>query len=413
MSVNLFVALVGPSGAGKGGADAAGAVGITFHGPRVDHVSLGSGEGASRTFRPLGMAAELPNPVTSAIFTVPEIDTLTALTSRQGSTLSAELRKLYSGEALGFANAGKDTRNLVPAHSYRACVVVGVQPLRSHALLGAADGGLPQRFIWLPTGDPDAPDERPPDPGCRQVPTSGWQRGNPGHLRLVAGHADLVVPASARTTIDAHRLAVLRQDQRVDPLDGHALLCRLKVAVALMALDGRTAIDEADWRLAGDVMDVSASTREQCRRALTDHSRSQNTARALAAAERDEIVSERKAQRAREAILRKLSADQQLTTGELRRSLKVDIRDYYDAALTELLDNGEIIVSPGTRGHKNVHVYHRYTSQELPTSSANVPCTSGTRVPEAVSDDLPRRLKRRRGAHSRYHGVQQRGDATA
>src|ERR1700739_566715 len=112
MSLNLFVALVGPSGAGKGGADAACAAGIKFGGPQVDHVPLGSGEGTSRTFRPLGPPAELPNPVMSVIFTVPEIDTLTALTSRQGSTLSAELRKLYSGEALGFANAGKETRNL-------------------------------------------------------------------------------------------------------------------------------------------------------------------------------------------------------------------------------------------------------------------------------------------------------------
>jgi hypothetical protein len=121
MSLNLFVALVGPSGAGKGGADAAGVAGIKFDGPHVDHVPLGSGEGASRTFRPLGMPTELRNPVTSVIFTVPEIDTLTALISRQGSTLSAELRKLYSGEALGFANAGKDTRNLVAhtaAHTY-------------------------------------------------------------------------------------------------------------------------------------------------------------------------------------------------------------------------------------------------------------------------------------------------------
>ena len=413
MSLNLFVALVGASGAGKGGADAACAAGIKFGGPQVDHVPLGSGEGAARTFRPLGTAAELPNPVTSAIFTVPEIDTLTALTSRQGSTLSAELRKLYSGEALGFANAGKDTRNLVAAHSYRACVVVGVQPLRSHALLAGADGGLPQRFIWLPTSDPDAPDQRPPDPGCWEIPASGWQRGPSGHLRLVAGHADLVVPPSARTTIDVHRLAVLRQDQRVDPLDGHALLCRLKVAVALMALDGRTVIDEADWRLAGDVMDVSASTREQCRRALTEHSRSQNTARALAAAERDEVVAERKSQRAREAILRKLSGDQQLTTGELRRSLKVDIRDYYDAALAELLDSGEIVVSPGTRGNKKVHVYHRYTPQESSSSSANVPCTSGTRVPEVANNDSSHRPKRRRRTHRRHRGVQQRGDATA
>jgi hypothetical protein len=410
MSLNLFVALVGPSGAGKGGADAAGADGIKFCGTHVDYVPLGSGEGASRTFRPWGTPAEQPNPITSVVFAVPEIDTLTALTSRQGSTLSAELRKLYSGEALGFANSGKDTRNVVAAHSYRACAVVGVQPLRSHALLA---GGLPQRFIWLSTGDPEAPDERPADPGCWEVAAPGWQRAQSGHLRLVDGHGDLAVPESARTMIDTHRLAVLRGDHRVDPLDGHALLCRLKVAVALMALDARTVIEETDWELAAHVMQVSAVTREQCRRALTEHRRIQNTARALAVVERDEIVADRKSQRARDAILRKTSRGQQLTTGELRRSLKVDIRDYYDAALAELLDSGEIAVSQGTRGNRKVHVYHQYTSQDPPTSSDNVPCTGGTPVPETPGDATSRRSERQESGHGNYGGIQQRSDATA
>jgi hypothetical protein len=346
-------------------------------------------------------------------FAVPEIDTLTALTSRQGSTLSAEPRKLYSGEALGFANAGKDTRNVVAAHSYRACAVVGVQPLRSHALLAGADGGLPQRFIWLSTGDPEAPDERPTDPGCWEVPAAGWQRGQSGHLWLVDGHGDLEVSESGRTMIDAHRLAVLRGDHRVDPLDGHALLCRLKVAVALMALDARNVIEEADWDLAAHVMHVSAVTREQCRRALTEHRRIQNTARALAVVERDEIVADRKSQRARDAILRKVSRGQQLATGELRGSLKVDIRDYYDAALAELLDSGEIAVSQGTRGNRKVHVYHQYTSEDPPTSSDNVPRTGGTRVPEALGDATSSRSERQESGHGNYGGIQQRSDATA
>lgn len=413
MSLNLFVALVGPSGAGKGGAEAAGAVGIKFPEPQIDHVPLGSGEGTSRTFRPWGTPAELPNPVTSVIFTVPEIDTLTALMSRQGSTLSAELRKLYSGEGLGFANAGKETRNVVAAHSYRACAIVGVQPLRSHALLAGADGGLPQRFIWLPTGDPTAPDDRPPDPECWEVPAAGWQRGHSGHLRLVDGHGDLAVPAPARAMIDAHRLAVLRGDHRVDPLDGHALLCRLKVAVALMALDARTAVEEADWKLAGHVMAVSVATREQCRRALTEHRRVENTARALAVDERDEIVADRKSQRAREAILRKLSRDQQLTTGELRRSLKVDIRDYYDAALADLLENGDIVISPGMRGNRKVHVYYRYMPEQPSTSSRDVPCTASTRVPEATAAALSGRSDRHGACGAHYRGAEQTGDATA
>jgi hypothetical protein len=297
----------------------------------------------------------------------------------------ASLLTTYSNAPAPIANAGKDTRNLVTAHSYRACVVVGVQPLRSQALLGAADGGLPQRFLYLPTSDPGAPTQRPADPGRWQVPTSAWRRGTPGHLRLVADATDLVVPEIALCAIDGHRLGVLRQDHRVDPLDGHALLCRLKAAAALMALDGRTALGDTDWQLAATLMEISTHTREQCRRALTDHTRRQNTARALAAVERDQVIAERKSQRARQAILRKLSGDQQLTTGELRRALKVDIRDHYDAALAELLESGEIVVSPGRCGTHRVPVYRRYTGQEPSSTSTNVACTSSTRVPDVVN----------------------------
>jgi len=107
------------------------------------------------------------------VFTCPEIDTMTALMSRQGSTLSAELRKLYSGEQLGFANAAKDTRNVVEGGSYRACLIAGVQPLRSNALLNASDGGLPRRFVWLPTSDVDAPDQPPTDPGTWKIKAPG------------------------------------------------------------------------------------------------------------------------------------------------------------------------------------------------------------------------------------------------
>jgi hypothetical protein len=160
-------------------------------------------------------------------------------------------------------------------------------------------------------------------------------------------------------------------------------------------------------------MEVSAVTRERCRRALTEHRRVENTARALAVVEREEIVADRKSQRAREAILRKLSRDQQLTTGELRRSLKVDIRDYYDAALTELLDNGEVVISPGTRGNRKVHVYHRYMPEEPPRTSGNVPCTSGTRVPGDPMPGLPVKPERPRAGDGQYCGGEQRTDVTA
>lgn len=365
MSLNLFVALVGPSGGGKGVAEAAALAGFKFAGGTVPVVPLGSGEGLARTFRPAGTKDDDPNVITAAIFSAPEVDTIAALASRSGATLSAELRKVYSGEQLGFANAGKDTRNVVEAGSYRACLTVGVQPLRSHALLGAADGGLPQRFVWLPTSDPDAPDEPPDDPGTAKI-------GRPSWLRITGRQLDLRVPEVAWNAIRAHRLAVLREDPTVNPLDGHSLLTRLKVAAALMALDGRTIINDEDWELAGHVMAVSAATRERCQRALADQNRTINTARALATAERDEIMSDRKLQRARTTVLRKIDARGRLTKNQLRMAMKADIRDYLDTAISDLLDSREIDVSPGTLGDRKVHMYHRYIRQKHGPTSHDV-----------------------------------------
>ena len=407
MSLNLFVAAVGPSGGGKGAADAAAMAGIQFTGPAVGLVPLGSGEGIARTFRPSGLAVGQPNSIDTAIFTAPEIDTLAAIAARQGSTLSAELRKVYSGEALGFGNAGKDTRNIVAAGSYRASLILGVQPLRSQPLIGAADGGLPQRFIWMPTSDPDAPDEPPPDPGVRKIETPAWNRPNAGHLHVVTDGQDLAVPDVARQAIRAHRLAVLREDPTVDPLDGHALLTRLKVAAALMTLDGRAIVDPTDWTLAGYVMDISTYTRERCKRALIDQSRTHNTARALATADRDEIISERKLQRCKDGIVRALArvaAGQCVPHNQLRRSLKSDVRDYFDSAAADLIAEGHISAARTAKGvmYGGPPVDQRSTPPEQPKQA----------VDRQSTVDAYRITRRSRQRNIRRHG-QQHNEARA
>ncbi|WP_373138288.1 hypothetical protein [Mycobacterium marinum] len=410
MSLNLFVALVGPSGAGKGAAEAAAMAGFKFTGPHVLRVPLGSGEGVARTFRPIGTKPGEPNPTTTAIFTAPEIDSWAALASRSGSTLSAEHRKLWSGESIGFANAGKETRVIVEAGSYRACQIIGVQPLRSQAILGAADGGLPQRYIWVPTSDPDAPDHPPEDPGVCTVKTPTWKRTAARHLSVVGADIDLVIPEVAVTAIRAHRLAVLREDPAVDPLDGHALLTRLKVAAALMALEGRTLIGDDDWHLAACVMDISNRTRERCQRTLLDQSRTANTARALAAAEREEIVSDRKAQRARATILRKIDARDQLTKNQLRMAMKADIRDYLDTALSDLLDAREITVSPGMSGTHRVHVYHRYMDAKMSPSCDDGKCTESPYVPTPREMTYATPTRQRQRTRGKFRTSQQTPD---
>ena len=106
-----------------------------------------------------------------------------------------------------------------------------MQPTRGHTLLKGADGGTPQRFIWLPVDDADAPEVAPDTPTPVMFRQSIFKDNH-----LDCGFLNLVVPEHVRAEIDSHRLKVLHRED-VDPLDGHKLICRLKVAAALMFLE--------------------------------------------------------------------------------------------------------------------------------------------------------------------------------
>ena len=340
VSLNMFCALVGPSGAGKGAAEGAARDAIQFRdfgGSFVDTDTfpLGSGEGLARTFRPAGADDDEPNDRTRALFSAPEVDTIAALGSRQGSTLMPELRKLFMGEQIGFQNASKATRSVLPAHSYRACVTVGVQPVKAGPLLHDADGGTPQRFVWMRVDDPDAPDAPPAEPAPLVVKMPRWG----------AGAVHLEVPEVARDAMDRHRLATLRGEP-VDPLDGHRMLTRLKVAVALMILDGRTVPTAEDWTLAGTVTRVSDRTRASIEHTIAEKTRAANRARAEAKAAEAEIITDRTDEsdrrRIRGAVLRCLGRRGSATRRELRNTLKANLRDRLDDVLDEALEAGAL-----------------------------------------------------------------------
>lgn len=347
-SLNLFVALVGRPGQGKGAAEAAARNAVRFvsqdgRPPQLVEQAIGSGEGLARTFRPHGTDEDEPNPEKAALFSVPEVDTLAALGTRQGSTLLSQVRSLYSGERLGFANAGKDTRITVESHSYRAALVVGVQPAKAGYLLDDADGGTPQRFVWLPTTDPGAPDDTPdcPDPWTVTAPEWGLvDRAMP-------------VPAEVVQELRDHRRDVLRGAPDVDPLDGHAMQTRLKVAAALTILDGRPDVTGEDWTLAGTVMGMSAATRGQCLNAASERARRANVARAHAAEERAVVQDRLRHERAVGFVRKKLTrSGGSCTRRDLSQGTKSELRPHLDDALDELVDAGEIVaetIDGGTR----------------------------------------------------------------
>lgn len=336
-SLNLFIALVGPSGSGKGASEAAADHAIDL--PDHIHVShAGSGEGIAHEYmRRTRQGLEQHND--AVLFSIPEIDSLAALGNRQGSTLMPQLRQAWVGERLGFGYADPAKKLPIPAHAYRMCLIAGVQPERAGALLDDAPAGTPQRLVWLPAADPDAPDMPPPCPDPIEwrrpaLPTAEW-----GTNRTI-----LPVCETARQTVDQNRLARLRGDGQA--LDGHVLLCRLKVAAALALLDGHADIQDTDWSLSGTVMAISDRTRADVERALLDVKKRANRGRAESEAERAIVVTERieetSIRRIARGIGRRLRAEGRTPRAKLRKAVPSRDRPLFDAAVDSLIAAGQV-----------------------------------------------------------------------
>lgn len=95
-----------------------------------------------------------------------------------------------------------------------------------------------------------------------------------------------MLPDVARNEIDAHRLKVLRGNA-ADPLDGHIMLCRLRVAAALMFLEGQELQAPTIGCWLGEIMAVSSRTRGEIEHVLSDRNRRSRTARPVARGEDD------------------------------------------------------------------------------------------------------------------------------
>lgn len=364
-SLNLFVGLVGPSGSGKDASRGVARDALTIDTNRgarsFMEAPLGSGEGLSHMFmRRERVSKDNPDPPlvqynTAALVSVSEIDTLGAIAARQASTLMAQLRQAAMGEQLGFFYVDTAKRMIVPEHAYRLCLMAGIQPLRAEGLLSDADGGTPQRFVWIPVIDREMPDERPttPTPALWRPPQWGFG----------ADHVtEMKVCDEACEVIDRAHLARGRGEG--DALDGHALLTRLKVAAALAILDGRPEVEDPDWELARIVMEVSDMTRASVRRALDGQVKQLNEASAHAEAHRQSIISDRGDRDARIRVaqvlkraLARLAEGEEMTRGRLLNRVAGRDRDYGESALAALVDTGEVVESVGEHHGQPVERY--------------------------------------------------------
>lgn len=336
-SLNLFVALVASSGGGKGAAMGA-ARDAVVTGGEVYTRQAGSGEGLVKQYarRTRDGVERLRDAV---LFDIPEVDTLGALSSRQGSNLLPVMRSAWSGELLGFAYADPTKDIPLEAHTYRLCAVVGVQPERADGLFREADGGTPQRFLWLPATDPDIPDEDWPEPEPWQGASGLWWGPTFG------GRHEVPMPAVAVQTIKAAHRARQRGD--ANALDGHALLSRAKVMVALALLDGRTVPTEEDWDLAGRVMEVSDRCRAGIEATLTKVAERASVSRGrqqgVQAAVAEDVQREETVKRTAPKVLVKIPTDW-ASYSDVRKGLGSAQRPIFEEVLERLAAVGQVAV---------------------------------------------------------------------
>lgn len=334
-SLNLFCALVGPSGAGKSAVCAASDELLPWADPWVH---IGSGEGLLHTYVARARGDDPDNPgrtiwkveqhTWKAAGIVDEIDTLTALGARQGSTLLPTLRSAWSGSGIGFGYADPAKRLHLAPHSYRLGLVVGAQPTRCEALFDEADAGTPQRFIWAPLTDPRAPDDPPDNPGPLPEPTSAYDGFNPS----------ITVSTTLRDAVVANRRLALRTGQ-TNGLDGHALLNRVKVSAAIALVEGRLDVTDADWELAGRIQATSDLTRAWVQAQIAEVRAKSGMQRAEARAQEavvvDRTVTDAKIGRIARVVARAVhtAGEQGLARGKAKVRVASRDRDDFEAGV--------------------------------------------------------------------------------
>ena len=342
-SLNLIVGCVGPSGGGKSviWSRSGDACHFTDISTQVITVSLATGQGIPHSYR-RKVGSEQEVVATSVLWLVNEVDTLAAYSSSLGSTTLAELRKLYTGEQLGYGLATGSQSLHVPAHSYRAGVWVNIQPGKAGFLLTDDEtrGGTPQRFLWMPTQRPLAwrGAAKPKEPRALK-----W--GCPdtfGHLNVCGEAIQAIEEAN-----EERGYAPITQTDFA--LDSHQLFTRLKVAAALALLEGRPEVANQDWERAEVVMAVSDRTRAICKAEVDCVAAAKNRSIGRADATRAMIIDEAREQRLRASATRRIFQVVGRTTGgvshrDLTRSLTPSQREVWIEVLDHLVASKQIVV---------------------------------------------------------------------
>ena len=374
---NLFVALCGEPGAGKGRTMQLASdmvrreirgnfVTAEFNKPMRGPV--GSPEGMISVLRPRTAAEDedednQPPELARVIFEVAEINRLYGERRAQESTQEGTLLSMWSNENVGVLRKKEQDTLAVEAWSYRACFLVGAQAKWVHRLAGETSDGLAQRWLYLPVATTHV--ERPQLGKKRNaakveiptidIPAEVWNATKPVVIDNYVQYA-LELQAYFLRKADAEK-------RPVDPFNVHRAYNQARVAAALAVITrGRLEVSPEAWHLAGVVMDVSDLTRARIVREYEHHERRD---RVEAAADRAGINDDAVIKAAETKIVKVLERSKgYVPHSELRRSMSRPQREVLDTALDNLEEKRTIGVEDIMRGDKVVGINYRLTAKE-------------------------------------------------
>jgi hypothetical protein len=368
-SLNTYVAIVGASGSGKDAALSAAIDAVDFGVP-IRTRGIGTGQGIMGQYvkrRKINGGSEDGEDYRNVqvldrfLLHIAEIHGLKAQATSQGANILSVLTDAWTGSGLGGTYKDEKLDIEVAAHAYRLGVVAGVQPGEAAIRTKNDALGLPQRFVWVLATDASVAEcIDPPDwPGTMAIdlPKTGPapleldELAMPGQVRL-GERVEMGVCASARDQVIADRAARLHPSFDGDPLDSHALLCRLKIAAGLALMSARLEISEEDWALSGIIMAKSRAVRGAVFAHLDRQARTASKAKRDEAVETATAAERAKARelvdRAAVRMIKILGKNPDgLAKYKIRNSMGPPYRSHAEEALEALLESDTILEIDG------------------------------------------------------------------
>lgn len=273
-----FVAVVGPSGSGKGTSTKLG-----FELAKAERSGTPStGEGLIEYF--LGNEVDMDNPANfekdgvtllanpmytkkvqdkhNGLFVFDEGSEISQLASRQGATLNQILLKMAMGEELSTLNATESLKRNVADGSYAVGLIAQFQVKVSGELIDQHESGMPQRFSWAATTDPTVRDV--------MVDPTIYVPRVPAHLS--PDPIDVAISENIYKELKDRNFGIVTGKVQDDPMESHMPVKMLQTAGLLRFLDGPNTpnqqgylITDEDWYLARLLHQTSRKVRDQLR----------------------------------------------------------------------------------------------------------------------------------------------------